>query len=99
MHATKHATFFPTTRKAALASGLISWNINWCVCAPTALFKNAKADVFNYREELKEYPNDPAREYALALALSRTNEHDEALALMRGLESKISSRIFYQACS
>lgn len=59
--------------------------------------KNAKADVFNYREELKAHPNDPAREYALALALSRTNEHDEALALMRGLESKISSRIFYQA--
>ena len=59
--------------------------------------KNAKADVFNYREKLKAQPADPALQYGLALALSKTNEHDQALALMRGLKSKISSRIFYHA--
>ena len=59
--------------------------------------KNAKADVFNYRERLKAQPADPALQYGLALALSKTNEHDQALALMRGLKSKISSRIFYHA--
>lgn len=58
---------------------------------------NAKADVFNYREKLKAQPADPALQYGLALALSKTNEHDQALALMRGLKSKISSRIFYHA--
>ena len=58
---------------------------------------NAKADVFNYRERLKAQPADPALQYGLALALSKTNEHDQALALMRGLKSKISSRIFYHA--
>ncbi|MEC8754969.1 MAG: M48 family metalloprotease [Pseudomonadota bacterium] len=58
---------------------------------------NAKADVFNYRERLKAQPTDPALQYSLALALSKTNEHDQALALMRGLKSKISSRIFYHA--
>lgn len=58
---------------------------------------NAKADVFNYRERLKAQPTDPALQYGLALALSKTNEHDQALALMRGLKSKISSRIFYHA--
>ena len=57
---------------------------------------NAKADVFNYREKLKLNP--------LILLCStvlrwryKTNEHDQALALMRGLKSKISSRIFYHA--
>ncbi|MEC7250864.1 MAG: M48 family metalloprotease [Pseudomonadota bacterium] len=58
---------------------------------------NAKADVFNYRKRLKAQPTDPALQYGLALALSKTNEHDQALALMRGLKSKISSRIFYHA--
>ena len=58
---------------------------------------NAKADVFNYRERLKAQPADPALQYGLALALSKTNELDQALALMRGLTSKISSRIFYHA--
>ena len=51
---------------------------------------NAKADVFNYRERLKAQPTDPALQYGLALALSKTNEHDQALALMQGLKSKIS---------
>jgi predicted Zn-dependent protease len=59
--------------------------------------KNPKADVFNYREELAEQPNDPALRYALALALSKTNEHDQALKLMRELKSEISSRIFFHA--
>jgi predicted Zn-dependent protease len=59
--------------------------------------KNPKADVFNYREELAEQPNDPALRYALALALSKTNEHDQALKLMRELKSEISSSIFFHA--
>ena len=63
----------------------------------TTLFKNSQADVFNYREKLEQTPDNAALQYALALALSKTNEHDEALALMRKLEGKISSRIFFQA--
>ena len=59
--------------------------------------KNPQADVFNYREKLEQTPDNAALQYALALALSKTNEHDEALALMRKLEGKISSRIFFQA--
>ena len=53
--------------------------------------------MYQLREKLKAQPADPALQYGLALALSKTNEHDQALALMRGLKSKISSRIFYHA--
>ena len=59
--------------------------------------KNPQADVFNYREKLEQAPDSPALQYALALALSETQEHDQALALMRGLKGKISSSIFYHA--
>ena len=56
-------------------------------CA-TTLFKKPQADVFNYREKLEQAPDTAALQYALALALSETNQHDEALALMRGLKRK-----------
>lgn len=59
--------------------------------------KNPQADVFNYREKLAQAPDNAALKYALALALSKTNEHDQALALMRELQGRISSRIFFQA--
>ena len=76
--------FFSSDPKALLESGQTSWNISWCACAPNTTFSNnAKADVFNYRERLKTQPTDPALQYGLALALSKTNEHDQALALMQ----------------
>ena len=59
--------------------------------------KNPQADVFNYREKLAQAPGDSALQYALALALSKTNQHDQALKLMRNLEGKISGNIFFQA--
>jgi predicted Zn-dependent protease len=59
--------------------------------------KNPQADVINYREKLAQAPNDSALQYALALALSKTNQHDQALTLMRKLAGKISSNIFFQA--
>ena len=59
--------------------------------------KNPQADVVNYREKLKQTPKSPALQYALAIALSKTHEHEQALALMRGLAGAISSSIFFHA--
>lgn len=59
--------------------------------------KSPKADVFDYQERLQQTPDDPALQYGLALALAKTNEHDRALQLMRGLGAKISSSIFFNA--
>jgi predicted Zn-dependent protease len=59
--------------------------------------KSPTASVTTYRKRLRDDPNDIAAQYGLALALSRNDEHTEALLLVENLHNRSPNSILYTA--
>ena len=59
--------------------------------------KNHAQGVKIYRKRLKDNPDDTAANYGLALSLSKTDEHDEALGRVETLLNVNSQSILYSA--
>jgi predicted Zn-dependent protease len=56
---------------------------------------NAALDVLDYRKTLAQDPNNLAQIYGLALALSRNNEHDEAIDQVRRIHRRNPQSVLY----
>jgi predicted Zn-dependent protease len=56
---------------------------------------NPAFDVANFRKSLTRAPNDLAMKYGLALALSRDDQHDEALQLVEELYERNPQSVLY----